>query len=74
MSRALVLAGTLAAVGSTGLAQAPAQVTAFVGATVVPMDREGVLPNQTVLVDQGRIVRVGPTDSVPVPRGSSGSR
>src|SRR4029077_819011 len=52
-------------------AQAPSSTTAFVGATVIPMDRERVLPNHTVVVDHGRIVAVGPADSVRVPTGAT---
>jgi len=44
---------------------------ALIGATVVPMDRERVLPNHTVLVLNGRIAAVAPTDSVPIPPGAS---
>lgn len=43
---------------------------AFVGATVVPMDREGTLPNHTVIVRGDRIVQVGPASSVRVPDGA----
>ena len=54
------------------LTQAPppgaAQVTAFVGVNVVPMDREQVIRNQTVLVENGRIGAVG--SSVEVPAGA----
>ncbi len=40
---------------------------AFTNVTVVPMDAERVLTNQTVLVEQGRIRRMGPTEGTPVP-------
>jgi imidazolonepropionase-like amidohydrolase len=42
-------------------------VTAFIGVDVVPMDRERVLPNQTVLIESGRIVELGPAAEVDVP-------
>jgi hypothetical protein len=46
----------------------PAQAeTAFVSVTVVPADRERLLPNQTVLVRAGRIAAVGPADRVEIP-------
>lgn len=45
-------------------------VTAFVGANVLPMDREEVLRDHTVIVRQGRIVAVGPRASVQVPQGA----
>lgn len=47
------------------------QVTAFVGANVLPMDRERVLRDHTVVVRQGRIVAVGPRGSVQVPEGAT---
>jgi imidazolonepropionase-like amidohydrolase len=47
------------------------QVTAFVGANVLPMDRERVLRDHTVVVRQGRIVEVGPRGAVSVPEGAT---
>lgn len=41
---------------------------AFVDVNVVPMDREIVLPRQTVLVEDGKIVAVGPIGSVSIPQ------
>jgi imidazolonepropionase-like amidohydrolase len=51
--------------------QAASETVAFVGANVVPMDRERVLENQTVLVTAGRIVEIGPAASVRVPGGAT---
>lgn len=45
--------------------------SAFVGVTVVPMDREGTLPDHTVVVRDGVIVAVGPSDQIEVPAGST---
>ena len=45
----------------------PVQSLAIVGANVVPMDRQGVLQDQTVLIEGGVIVRVGARDTVEVP-------
>src|SRR5262245_26709761 len=45
-----------------------AQMVAFVGVNVVPMDRERFLPEQTVVIDQGRIAAIGPTDKTAVPK------
>lgn len=42
-------------------------VAAFVGVTVVPMDRERLLPDQTVLVAEGLITGIGPSAEVAVP-------
>lgn len=44
-----------------------ATATAFVNVRVVPMDTERVLENQTVLVQDGRIVEIGPVGSVALP-------
>src|ERR1044071_578722 len=44
---------------------------AFVGVSVVPVDRERVLENQTVVVRDGRIVEVGPAAKVKVPAGAA---
>lgn len=49
-----------------GQAQEP---TAFVNVNVLPMDRERVLEGYTVLVENGRITTVDPTDRVKVPEG-----
>jgi imidazolonepropionase-like amidohydrolase len=52
-------------------AQSPQPVTAFVDVNVIPMDRERVLPRQTVLVREGRIVEVGSAGRVRVPAGAT---
>lgn len=44
--------------------------TAFTGVTVLPMDRDSALQNQTVVVRDGRIVAVGPARGTPVPAGA----
>jgi hypothetical protein len=41
------------------------QVTAFVHVNVVPTDRGRIVPNQTVLVEDGKIRSVGTTLSLP---------
>jgi imidazolonepropionase-like amidohydrolase len=59
---------------SCGATQKP-RVTAWVGdvafvdVTVVPMDRDGVLPHHTVLVRGDKIVAVEPTSAVALPPG-----
>ena len=45
-------------------AAAPAAGFAFVDVTVIPMDREGALPGQTVLVSDGVIAAIGPASRV----------
>src|SRR4051812_34075948 len=43
---------------------------AFVGVTVVPMDTERRVPDQTVVVRHGRIAEIGPSSTVQVPAGA----
>ncbi len=52
-------------VGIIGVA---AQTTAFVGVNVIPMDRERVLSDQTVIVKNGSITEIGPANKVKVPK------
>lgn len=66
MSRAVVL--LCIAVGSVAVsAQAPPGVVAFVNVTVVPMDRERAIADQTVIVRGETIADVGPSASLEVP-------
>jgi imidazolonepropionase-like amidohydrolase len=44
-----------------------AEVTAFVNVTVIPMDRERTVPDQTVILRGDRIEAVGPAAEVKVP-------
>lgn len=46
-------------------------ITAFTGVTVIPMDRERTIENQTVIVRGGRIVALGPTATTSVPAGAT---
>lgn len=46
---------------------APAQTVAFVGVNVIPMDRERVLADQTVIVKNGIIAEIGSAKKVKVP-------
>ena len=64
MSRATVFLALLFFAGAPAL---PAQqaVIVFTGVTVVPMDRDEVLPNQTVVIENGRIAYVGAPRSSP---------
>jgi hypothetical protein len=66
---AAVLAGATCAgfVLNTG-AQAPA--TAFVGVSVIPMDKETVLASYTVVVRDGRIAAFGPDGMTTIPEGA----
>lgn len=40
---------------------------AFVDVAVIPMNHEGVLPHHTVVVKAGRIIAVGPNETVAIP-------
>lgn len=70
----LATALTLAAPAPTP-AQAPqappGSVVAFVGVHVIPMDRERVLEDRTVIVRDGRIAEIGAADRVAVPEGAT---
>ncbi len=46
-------------------------VTAFVGVTVLPLDSDQVLKDQTVVVHGQRILAAGPMASTPVPAGAT---
>ena len=63
LTRATVILLAVACIGASPVAPA----TAFVGVSVIPMDRERVLANQTVIVRDGRITAVGPSASTAVP-------
>ena len=51
-------------------AQAP-RIVVFDNVSVVPMTRDGVVPNQTVVVTGDRITAVGPAKSTRVPDGAT---
>ena len=51
-------------------AKTPPNTIAFVHASVVPMDRERVLRDQTVVVAGGRITALGPAARVKIPKGA----
>ncbi|NKB86984.1 MAG: amidohydrolase family protein [Acidobacteria bacterium] len=71
----LAICLALLAIGSrSGQARARAadeSVVAFVGVNVLPMDREYVLRNRTVLVRGDRIETIGRAGRVPVPEGAA---
>ncbi len=73
MQRTTVLLLTMtAAIAGFGLPSntARAQVTAFTHVNVIPMDRERVLEDHTVIVRDGRVIAMGPTDQTQVPDGA----
>ena len=44
--------------------------TAFIGVNVLPMDKESVLANQTVVVTDGKIASIVPADKAQLPAGA----
>jgi imidazolonepropionase-like amidohydrolase len=50
--------------------EAQAASTAFVGVNVLPMDKDAVLADQTVVVSDGKIVSVAPAAKAQVPAGA----
>ena len=74
--RCLPLVLVVTALAATHLragSQQPPHTTtalAFIGVHVVPMDKEGVLPGQTVVVENGRITAIGPENGTVIPAGA----
>jgi hypothetical protein len=64
MYRSVVLLSLLGAVSLEAQ-----QAVAFTNVTVVPMDRERTLADQTVIIQNGRITTIGPSASTSVPQG-----
>ncbi len=61
----------LLALTSAAAQSATAQTTVFVGVNVIPMDRERVVANQTVIVRGGVIAEIGDTGKVKIPNGAT---
>lgn len=68
---ALLSIGGGARARAQGERPAAEAVTAFVGVTVVPADRQRVIPDQTVVIERGRISKLGPAAKVKVPVGAT---
>lgn len=62
------LVGLLA---TLSLTPAAAQTTAITHVTVLPMDADRALPDQTIVIRGARIAALGPAASTPVPRGAA---
>jgi len=56
---------TLLVLASPAIAQTQHAPVVFTGVSVIPMDRDEVLQNQTVIVENGRITHVGNARSAP---------
>jgi imidazolonepropionase-like amidohydrolase len=70
MNRAIVAAALLALVAARPAGQGGA-ATVFTNVTVIPLDRERALPDQTVVVRGDRIVAMGRGSEVQVPAGAT---
>lgn len=68
---ALLLASCTAAPTPPAASTSSEPAVAFVGATVIPMDSERVLPDHTVVVRGDRIVALGPARTTVVPDGAT---
>ena len=65
------LLGALLLANCGGVPDASPGTIAFTGVTVLPMDRETVLENHTVVVVDGVITEVGPSDDIVVGSGAT---
>lgn len=64
----LVISSSAALAGSTTVGAAVQRPTAITHASVLPMDRNSALTDQTIIVRNGRIEALGPSARVKVPR------
>ena len=69
MTRPLLIPLMLLAAAPAAARQSPP--VAFVKVNVVPMDRERILPNWTVVVEGGKISRYGSASEVKIPAGAT---
>ena len=70
----IVMASVLAVVVWAGQATRPdaqSAVTAFVGVSVIPMDKDTVLADQAVLVRDGKIESIAPAAKAQIPAGAT---
>ncbi len=54
-----------------GFCQPASSVTAFLDVTVIPMDGERAIPNQTVIVRGDRIAEIAPASTAKIPEGAT---
>ena len=64
------LVAVLAAALPLCAARGQSPPVAIVNVSVVPMDREAILPGQTVVVADGRIASIGPANTARIPAGA----
>jgi hypothetical protein len=68
--RVLIAIAIVASEGALAWQSPPPRILAITNVSVIPMDRERVLPHETVIVRDGRIDAVGPFDQLAIPAGS----
>jgi imidazolonepropionase-like amidohydrolase len=66
----IVISAILISTWTSGCNQNPGQTIAFTNVNLVPMTSETVVENQTVLVRGSKIVAIGASNEVKIPRGS----
>ena len=66
----LMIVAVFASLAIAARPSAQERVLAFERVNVVPMDRERVLPDQTVVIRGDRIAAIGPVGQTPVPAGA----
>ena len=69
--RLLPLLAVLTSITRIAEPQQQSPAVAIVNVTVIPMDREHVLADQTLIVRDGRIVVLGPASSTAIPEGAT---
>ncbi len=67
---AAVVAAAVVSAPQVSRPKAQVAATAFVGVNVLPMDKDAVLADQTVVVSDGKIVSVAPAAKAQVPAGA----
>jgi imidazolonepropionase-like amidohydrolase len=70
MTKVLAVAAVVGVLWRADSATTQSQVTAFVGVNVIPMDKETVLKDQTVVVQDGRITAMGAAKHTQPPAGA----
>jgi imidazolonepropionase-like amidohydrolase len=71
MKTPLFVAACALALASVTIGQPASPVVVFVGVNVIPMDRDRVLQNHTVVVRGDRIADIGPASRVSAPEGAT---
>jgi imidazolonepropionase-like amidohydrolase len=71
MTRASFICACGVALAAVVAGQPAPSVVAFVGVNIIPMDRDRLLQNQTVVVRGDRIAEIGPASRVKAPQGAT---